>query len=131
MKPVSALILSQNDSKRILSLIDALKSESLDLLEEEIGRATIVPDEKLPPNVVAMDSTVRFVDADTGQESVFTLVYPHEASVEEGRISILAPVGTALIGLRTGQSIRWPVPGGKSRNLTVVSVSPRSVLRTA
>lgn len=133
MEQASTLIISKKDSERLLALIEAAKGASLDLLEEEIHRAKIVPDEELPGDVVAMNSTVRFVDVDTGQESEFTLVFPSEASVKEGRISVLAPVGAALIGLAVGKSIRWPMPGGKSRTLRVVSVSPgpRTGLRIA
>jgi regulator of nucleoside diphosphate kinase len=59
---------------------------------------------------------------DTGKELVVTLVYPHDADIDENKISILAPIGAALIGLRVGQVIRWPVPSGKEKRLQVVAV---------
>jgi regulator of nucleoside diphosphate kinase len=62
---------------------------------------------------------------------IVTLVYPSEANVEAGKISVLAPVGAALIGLRVGQSIRWPLPDGRERTLEVMSVTPRNLREIA
>ncbi len=122
MEQTTPIILKKNDFERLLALIRNLKSGSSELLEEEISRASVVADETLPQDVVAMNTTVHFVDEATGAESVVTLVYPQEADIDLGKVSILAPVGIALIGLRVGQSIQWPMPNGKNRSFRVVSV---------
>ena len=87
-----------------------------------MGRADIV--EALPENIVAMNSSVTFIDLDSGEETRISLVYPSDAKVEDMKISILTPIGTALIGLRVGGKIDWPIPGGKVRRLQVTAVSP-------
>jgi regulator of nucleoside diphosphate kinase len=69
-----------------------------------------------------MNSVVRFVDEETHCEAELSLVYPNEADIEKMKISILAPVGTALLGLRTGQTIGWEMPTGKIRRLKVLSI---------
>ena len=122
MENDSKLILTQNDFHKLSSLVTSTKSDIAELLEDELSRASIVPPEKLPNDVVSMNSTVGFVDLDTGKESIVTLVYPYDAKIEENKISILAPVGSALIGLRVGQVINWPMPHGKEKRLRVVSV---------
>jgi regulator of nucleoside diphosphate kinase len=122
MHSQDSLILTQADFQKLSSLLSSAQTEIAELLEEELGRATIVPNEKLPQDVVSMNATVSFQDLDTRKESVVTLVYPHEANIDENKISILAPVGSALIGLRVGQIINWPVPNGKEKRLKVISV---------
>ena len=117
-----SLILTQADFQKLSSLLSSAQPEIAELLEEELGRATIVSNDKLPEDVVSMNATVSFQDLDTRKESVVTLVYPHEANIDENKISILAPVGSALIGLRVGQIINWPVPNGKEKRLKVISV---------
>jgi regulator of nucleoside diphosphate kinase len=92
-------------------------------LAEELGRAVVVESAQIPPDVVTMNSRVRFEDVDTGEQLEMTLVYPGNAGVEQSRISVLAPVGSALLGLTVGQSIRWPLPGGSTRHLRVVGVT--------
>ncbi len=87
-----------------------------------MGRASIVADEELPKDVVSMNSKVRLQDLETGQETIVTLVYPNDANIEENKISILAPVGSALIGLQVGQVIQWPVPSGQEKRFKVLAV---------
>lgn len=116
------LILTLADFQKLTSLIDTVSSETTELLQEELGRASIVAPEDLPEDVVSMNSKVRFQDLETGKETTVTLVYPHEANIEENKISILAPVGSALIGLRVGQVIQWPVPNDKKKQIKVLSV---------
>ncbi len=94
-----------------------------ELLIGEIARATIHPADRLPRDVVAMLSTVEFSDAASGTTRVVQLVYPREADISAGRISILTPVGAGLIGLREGQSIVWPDREGNERKLTIVKVT--------
>jgi regulator of nucleoside diphosphate kinase len=117
------LILTQADFQKLTSLIESSNSQAAELLEEELGRAQIVADDSLPGDAVSMNSKVCFQDLESGKETVVTLVYPHEANIEENKISILAPVGSALIGLQVGQVIQWPVPNGKVKRLKVVSVA--------
>jgi regulator of nucleoside diphosphate kinase len=122
MKNSDNVILTKADYEKLSSLLMSAKPEIAELLEEELGRASIVSDGELPRDVVSMNSKVSFKDLDTGKELVVTLVYPHDADIDENKISILAPIGAALIGLRVGQVIRWPVPSGKEKRLQVVAV---------
>ncbi|MPT49108.1 MAG: nucleoside diphosphate kinase regulator [Sphingobium sp.] len=94
-----------------------------ELLMTEIARAHIHSADKMPVDVVRMQSTVEFTDGTTGARRQVKLVYPREADIEAGRISILTPIGAGLIGLREGQSIIWPDRGGKERTLTIEKVS--------
>lgn len=84
-------------------------------LREELARARVVPVRRLPPDVVAMNDSIACVDERTGASRRLTLVYPHEADIARGRVSVLSPVGLALLGLRVGQSIEWPAPAGALR----------------
>ena len=120
---VEQIILSETDYGKICSLLQIARSEHSEFLEQELDRAAIVPDSELPADVVAMNSSVRYRDLESGDETSVVLVYPHEANVEKGWVSVLAPLGAALIGLRAGQNIRWPLPGGRKKNLQVLSIS--------
>lgn len=92
------------------------------LLMEEIGRARIHKAGQIPADVVTMHATVEFVDEATGTARTVQLVYPRDADIAAGRISIMTPVGAGLIGLREGQSIRWPDREGHERTLSIVKV---------
>lgn len=116
------LIITQDDFQKISRLLIAAQGDLAELLQEELNRAFIVTSEELPQDVVAMNSKVSFQDIDSGKELAVTLVYPHEANINENKVSVLAPVGSALIGLRVGQVINWPLPNGKEKRLKVVSV---------
>ena len=78
----------------------------------ELARAEVVAPKNIPANVVTMNSKVRLVDTDTKEVMEYTLVFPHDADASEGHISVLAPVGTALLGYAEGDIIEWPVPAG-------------------
>lgn len=123
MQENTNIILTQNDFEKISALIMNTNSETAKLLDEELGRAEIVDDQQLPTDVVAMNSKVSFLDLETNKESVITLVYPHEANIETNKLSILAPIGAALIGLRVGQEIEWPVRPGVTKKIKVVAVA--------
>ncbi len=116
------IIITQDDFQKISSLVKTARPEIAEPLEEELSRAQVVPNDELPKDVVSMNSQVVFQDLDTKKESVVTLVFPQDAKVEENKISVLAPIGSALIGLKVGQTIQWPLPNGKHRNLVVVSI---------
>ena len=88
-------------------------------LQDELERATVVPAEGVPPGVVTMNSRVRYFDEHSGVCREIELVYPENADITDAKVSVLAPVGTALLGLEVGQSIDWPFPSGETRRLRV------------
>lgn len=90
------------------------KSTSIYLegLSEELDRAHIVAPKDIPPDVVTMNSRVRLSDASKEEDLIYTLVFPRDADAEAGKISILAPIGTAILGYKVGDIIEWPVPLG-------------------
>jgi len=92
-------------------------------LVSELQRADIVDPRHVPPDVVTMNSRVVYEDVSSGEMMEVTIVFPHEADVSRRRISVLAPVGTALLGLAKGDSIVWPFPDGSSRCLRVVELT--------
>ncbi|MBK7663185.1 MAG: nucleoside diphosphate kinase regulator [Sterolibacteriaceae bacterium] len=89
--------------------------KDLDALEEELSQAEVVEPQKMPPDVVTMNSKAVLRDLDTSKEMVYRLVFPKDADIDSGAISVLAPVGTAILGYREGDVIEWPVPSGKRR----------------
>lgn len=91
-------------------------------LSEEIGRADIKDPHNMPSNVVMMDSKVTYRDDTTGKKQTVFLVWPSEADIEKKRISVLTPIGAALIGLTEGASIDWETNGGQIRQLTILKV---------
>jgi regulator of nucleoside diphosphate kinase len=84
-------------------------------LEQELHRAELIDAEDLSRDVVTMHSTVRVRDLDSGKSAVYTLVFPVEADIEKRRVSVLAPIGTALLGYRAGDRVEWRMPGGTRR----------------
>lgn len=112
MKP--DIVVSSLDLERIEDLLESLPASEHSMqtaLQEELGRADIVDPHEIPPTVVTMNSTVRFRMDATGEEFCKTLVYPKDLAGESGQVSILAPVGSALLGLSIGDYIEWPTPG--------------------
>ena len=92
------------------------------MLRAELERAMVIEPEKMPGHVVTMNSKVRFVVEPSGKEYELTLVYPKDIDGSTGQISILAPVGSALLGLSIGQEIEWPATGGKMIRVRVVDI---------
>ncbi|MBN8738806.1 MAG: hypothetical protein BGP24_12795 [Lysobacterales bacterium 69-70] len=119
------LIVSRLDCDRLDALLETPQAAGLDThgLRRELDRAEIVEPAQVPSDVITMNSTIRFVDEDSGAEREVTLVYPRDADGSADRVSILAPVGSALLGLRVGASIAWPLPGGRSARLRVLTLS--------
>ncbi len=117
--------MSARDVRRLEALLaqagEAL-SASAAKLEDEIVRADVREPAAIPADVVTMNSQVECRDESDGQTRVLRLVYPNDADSSEGRVSVLAPVGAALIGLSVGQSIDWPLPGGRTTKLTVTKI---------
>ena len=109
------VIISSLDAERLEKLIDALPDTAFPGkkdLEAELARAQIVAPKDVPPTVVTMNSTVRFAVESSHDEFQLTLVYPKDLDASGEKISILAPVGSALLGLSQGDEIEWPKPGG-------------------
>jgi regulator of nucleoside diphosphate kinase len=124
MKNIPPIIITSLDQARLERLFSSRNYSQLpgiDALIDEIDRASVVEPTEVSPDVITMNSTIRFVDDMNGSEHQLTLVYPDEAGAH-GTISIAAPVGSALLGLSVGQSIRWQVPGGRELNLRVLEV---------
>lgn len=105
-----------------LSIADSAPQVS-DLLLTEIERAQTHSADRIPADVVTMNAFVEFIDEASGADRTVQIVYPAQADISEGRISILTPVGAGLIGLREGQSIIWPDRDGRERKLSIVKVS--------
>jgi regulator of nucleoside diphosphate kinase len=119
------IVLTSQDFARLEALLDSLPANAFPgkaLLETELRRAEVVEPGQIPPNVVTMNSTVRFTIADSGENFRLTLVYPKDVGGEADRISVLAPVGSALLGLSVGDEIDWPRPGGGMSTVRVVDV---------
>ncbi len=122
MEKLPSLVISHEDYHKISAILSFAKADVAELLEEELGRAQLVAAEKLDTDVVAMNTLVTYTDLDSGKEQSLTLCYPNDANIELNKISILAPVGAALIGLRVGQTIHWPLSEGKFKRIRVTSV---------
>ncbi len=109
------------DKKRLDELIAVAREfgeharNDLHDLSEELARAKVVEPKKVPPSVVTMNSKVILQNLDTSEELTYCLVFPDEADIDSGAISILAPVGTAILGYGEGDVIEWAVPSGKTR----------------
>lgn len=115
----------QADSQRLARLAESAAETfpaTAEFLAGEIERATIVPDAASLAGIVGMESEVTFKDDTTGLQKQVTLVYPKSADIEAGRISVLTPIGAALIGLAAGQAISFVTPSGELRSLTVIEV---------
>jgi regulator of nucleoside diphosphate kinase len=82
------------------------------MLQHELDRATVVPSEEIPHDVITMRSTALLKDVDTGEDMKLTLVFPEDANPSEGKISIFAPIGTAMLGYRIGDTFTWETPDG-------------------
>ncbi len=121
------IVISADDHTRLSRLAEGLVDRLPDVAGElltEVERARVVPPDDLAADIVAMGSSVTY-RTETGEQRTVTLVYPDQADIAQARISILTPVGVALIGLSTGQSMSWITRDGRWRTLTVVRVGPR------
>lgn len=113
------------DADRLRNIAEAASDkypQTTEFLAREIDRAEILTDAHSLPGLVTMESDVTFRDDISLQERSVTLVYPEAADVDAGKISILTPIGAALIGLSVGQTIEFQTPGGRWRSLTVLKV---------
>ncbi|QDU35971.1 Regulator of nucleoside diphosphate kinase [Maioricimonas rarisocia] len=84
-------------------------------LRLKLSVAEVVEAGAIPSDVVTMNSTIRIRDTRTNEDETYTLVYPRDADIASGHLSVLAPIGTAILGQRVGDRVRWQVPGGTTR----------------
>jgi regulator of nucleoside diphosphate kinase len=122
MPSMRTVLVGQRDRDRIHALLQKSDSEHAELLFDEIDAATVVADHLVPSDVVAMNTRITFIDLDTTVETTIELVYPHEVNRSSNCVSVLAPVGAALIGLRVGDTIEWPLPNNRCRRIKVLAV---------
>lgn len=118
------ITLTSSDYERLTQMLMSNKYRNLpgiDELQDELDRANVVEPEELPNDVITVNSTARFIDEASNEQFEITLVYPDKADGAT-KISVLAPVGSALLGLSVGQSIPWQVPGRQKLFLKVLDV---------
>ena len=119
------IILSSLDVDRIEALLAVIPASAFPgkaELQAELDRADVVDPQDIPPQVVTMNSTVRFSMVETGKEFCLTLVYPRDMDGSADKLSIFAPVGSALLGLSVDDELAWPGPGGKSMTVQVKDI---------
>jgi regulator of nucleoside diphosphate kinase len=115
------ICITAQDKARLQELLAAAKQpgqqvrEDLESLAQELARAEVVASQDVRPDLVTMNSKVVLEDLDDGEKTEYTLVFPKDANVDKGAISVLAPIGTAILGYSKGDVVEWPVPGGVSR----------------
>ena len=115
------IYITEPDYNRLSALIEKTREgngvdrQYLNKLEAELDRAEIVDAKEIPANVITMRSTVRLKDLVSGEENTYSLVFPTEADFSQGKISVLAPIGTAILGYKSGDTIEWTVPSGLRR----------------
>lgn len=121
------IVIGEADHDRLSNLVIAANAalpDVIEFLERELQRARVVAPDELPKDVVTMGSEVTFRDEQSGQVRTVRLVYPKDEDIDNGRLSIMTPIGAALLGLSAGQSIDWRTRAGIERTLTVLSVKP-------
>ena len=117
-KKQTTIYVTELDYNRLNGLIDRTRErngidrEYLNKLEAELDRAEVVDTKDIPRDVITMRSKVRLKDLVSGESNTYSLVFPTEADFSEGKISVLAPIGTAILGYRQGDTIEWSVPSG-------------------
>lgn len=125
---MSKIYITEFDSRRLRELIDVAAEfgdkrtlQYLQELSDELDQADLVRPEEIPDDVITMNSTFRLQNLDNGEEAVYSLVFPADADSLRGKISVLAPIGTAVLGYRVGDTVEWDVPAGLKR-LTVKEI---------
>ncbi|MEW5559508.1 nucleoside diphosphate kinase regulator [Enterobacter asburiae] len=119
------IIINEFDAERIDRLLEKpewANSPVAQALNDELDRAQMCPPQEMPHNVVSMNSQVRFRDLTTNEERVRTLVFPANMTDSATQLSVLAPVGAALLGLRVGDAIHWTLPNGTETHLEVLEL---------
>lgn len=116
------LLVTEKDYLRLKSLIEVKDPEEIENLEIELDRAQLLADDEVPPDLVTMNSIFRFENISENKQMIMSIVYPQESNAQENKVSILAPLGSALLGLRVGQEINWQFPDGKTKKLKVLEI---------
>ena len=115
------IFITDYDLKRLKDMLDVAKEfdyrgrDDLKDLEAELNRAYLLASRDIPGDVITMNSKAVLIDIDSGEEMTYTLVFPRDADVDQGNISILAPIGTAMLGYSVGDTFEWKVPAGLRR----------------
>lgn len=119
------IIINELDAERLDSLLEKpqyAKTPVADMLNAELDRAEMCSPGNMPANVVSMNSRVKFRDLTSQEEFVRTLVYPANLTDSDQQLSVMAPVGAALLGLRVGDTINWDLPNGNKTHLEVLEL---------
>ena len=128
MSRTPPIVVAAEDRTRLLRLVASADGSGVaEQLEFELERAHVMPRREVEQDVIVMDSELEYEDVASGQRRRLRLVYPHDSDMNAGRVSVLAPLGCALLGLRVGQEIDWRMPGGP-RTLRVLSVGRTSTV---
>jgi regulator of nucleoside diphosphate kinase len=114
------IMVTEKDFLRIKNILETQNSEELENLELELERAKVISEDEVPPDLITMNTRLTFLLDQ--KEMTVTVVYPSEANSQEGKISVLASLGSALIGLRTGQEINWKFPDGKTTHIKILKI---------
>ena len=125
MSALPPITVSSLDLARLEAMLDAPAHRDLPAaaaLADELGRARVLPPERMPGDVVTMNSELTCVDEASGETRTLTLVYPRDADATAGKVSVLAPVGSALLGLSVGPASDGPGPGGRPLRLRVTAI---------
>lgn len=116
------ILMTERDYLRIKHILSFQNSTEFENLEIELDRAKIVEECEIPTGLVKMNTKFKFEVINDKKEMVITIVYPEEANFAEGKVSVLAPLGSALIGLQLNQEINWKFPDGKIKRLKILEV---------
>ncbi len=116
------IYLTDQDFQRLQILVSEADGAVAEALDEELARANVVAQKDIPRDVVTMNSKIEYIDVKTGDKNIVSLVYPQDANFEEGKISVLAPIGAALLGLKVGESIDWKLPSGQVKQVKVEQI---------
>jgi len=115
------IYITEYDMKRLRELLEFARAsgyrgrDDLKKLEGELARGRLVSPQAVPPDVITMNSKVCLIDLDTREELTCTLVFPDDANIDQNKISVLAPIGTAMLGYSVGDTVEWEVPAGLAR----------------
>ena len=116
------ILMTERDYLRIKHILSFQSSSEFENLEIELERAKIIDESDVPKGLVTMNTKFKFEVMQEKKTMVVTIVYPEDANFAEGLISVLAPLGSALIGLQVGQEINWMFPDGKVKRLKILEV---------
>ena len=128
MSITKTIYITKTDEQRLANLIELVRNQNepaqrayVNVLEEGLEFAEIVEPQAIPPDVVTMRSTLKLKDVQTGEKSTYSIVFPTEANLDEGKISILAPLATALLGHRRGETVEFQAPT-RTRKLLIQEI---------